>query len=121
MLQITGLKKSYKGFRVLNDLNMSINKGDVYGFLGANGCGKTTTMNVICNIIPKDEGLINYESDSLRIGYLPESPALYEFMNGFEYLNYIGACCDYEGNINERTAEVLNKTGMYDKSFCLRF
>jgi len=112
MLQIKNLKKSYKGFPVLHGLNMNLEKGDVYGFLGTNGCGKTTTMNIICNIIPKDEGEINFEDKNVRIGYLPETPALYSFMNGYEYLNFIGACCKYRGDINVRTAEVLEITGM---------
>ena len=114
MLKITGLKKSYNNFSVLKGLNMSIDKGDVYGFLGTNGCGKTTTMNIICNIIAKDEGDLAFESDSRRIGYLPESPALFGYMSGFEYLDFIGACCEYEGDIKTRTAEVLQLTGMFD-------
>jgi len=113
MLKITGLLKSYSNFSVLKGLNMSISKGDIYGFLGPNGCGKTTTMNIICNIIPKDEGAIDFDENNIKIGYLPESPSLFGYMNGFEYLNFIGACCDYEGSIKERTAEVLQLTGMY--------
>ena len=58
MLQINNLHKSYKDFKVLDGLYMKINKGDIYGFLGKNGCGKTTTMNIVCNIIPKDKGEI---------------------------------------------------------------
>jgi ABC-type multidrug transport system ATPase subunit len=69
-------------------------------------------MNIICNIIPKDSGDIDFTGGDVRVGYLPESPALYGYMNGFEYLNFIGACCEYEGSIKERTAEVLKITGM---------
>ena len=112
MLKITGLKKSYRGFPVLRNLNMNIEKGDVYGLVGKNGCGKTTTMNIICNIIPKDDGDVSFENDKIKVGYLPESPALYGYMNGFEYLNFIGACCEYQGDILSRTAEVLSVTGM---------
>jgi len=112
MLKITGLKKSYKGYPVLKNLNMNIEKGDVYGFVGTNGCGKTTTMNIICNIIPKDEGDISFENEAVKIGFLPESPALYGYMNGSEYLDFIGACCHYEGDVKTRTAEVLEMTGM---------
>jgi len=112
MLKITGLKKSYKGFPVLTNLNMNIEKGDIYGFIGTNGCGKTTTMNIICNIIPKDEGEITFENQNTKIGFLPESPSLYGYMTGYEYLDYIGACCNYTGSITERTAEVLNLTAM---------
>jgi len=112
MLRITGLKKSYKSFPVLTNLNMSIERGDVYGLIGTNGCGKTTTMNIICNIVPKDEGDIAFESEDIKIGYLPEMPALYGYMNGFEYLDFIAACCDYGGDIKARTQEVLQLTGM---------
>ncbi|MCL2228168.1 MAG: ABC transporter ATP-binding protein [Oscillospiraceae bacterium] len=112
MLKITGLTKSYKGFQVLAGLDMNIEKGDVYGFIGTNGCGKTTTMNIICNIIPKDEGEIAFENQDVKIGFLPESPELYRYMNGYEYLDFIGACCEYDGDINARTNEVLTLTGM---------
>ncbi|MCL2366280.1 MAG: ABC transporter ATP-binding protein [Oscillospiraceae bacterium] len=112
MLKITGLQKRYKGYSVLRDLNMNVEKGDVYGFIGTNGCGKTTTMNIICNIIPKDSGAIAFECPDVKIGFLPESPALYGYMNGYEYLDYIGACCAYAGDIKARTAQVLAMTGM---------
>lgn len=112
MLKISGLKKNYKSFPVLKHLDMNIQKGDVYGFLGTNGCGKTTTMNIICNVIPKDEGEIAFENEDIKIGYLPESPALYGYMNGFEYLDFIGACSNYKGDIKVRTSEVLEITGM---------
>lgn len=115
MVTIRELKKSYKKFRVLDGLNMTINKGDVYGFLGKNGCGKTTTMNIICNIIPKDEGEIilgEAPGEKIKIGYLPETPALFGYMNGYEYLEYIAACAKYKGDAKARTAEVLDITGM---------
>jgi len=113
MLDIKKLGKSYGHYHVLRGLDMNVSKGDIYGFLGTNGCGKTTTMNVICNIIPKDVGEITFDKEDIKIGYLPESPALYGYMNGFEYLDFIGACCQYEGDIKSRTAEVLQITGMY--------
>jgi ABC-2 type transport system ATP-binding protein len=119
MLKISGLKKKYKNFEVLRGLDMNLEKGIVYGFLGRNGCGKTTTMNIICNIVAKDEGQISFVgNDDLgvpikpKIGYLTETPALYDFMNGYEYLRYIAACAGYEGNVNARVNEVLQVTGM---------
>ena len=115
MVNIRNLQKSYGGFRVLNGLYMTVPQGEVYGFLGKNGCGKTTTMNILCNIIPKDGGdvLLNGgDGEGVRIGYLPETPSLFNFMNGYEYLRYIAACCKYEGNVNARVDEVLEITGM---------
>jgi ATPase subunit of ABC transporter with duplicated ATPase domains len=54
LVTIRHLKKNYDRFPVLRGLHMNIEKGDVYGFLGRNGCGKTTTMNIIANVIQKD-------------------------------------------------------------------
>ncbi len=113
MVKIRNLKKSYKGFPVLRGLNMEIHAGDVYGFLGRNGCGKTTTMNIICGVITKDEGEIQLGGGKpVTIGYLPESPAIFPYMTAREYLEYIAACACYEGDIKKRTDEVLEIVGL---------
>lgn len=116
MVTISNLQKSYGSFRVLDGLYMNIPDGEVYGFLGKNGCGKTTTMNILCNVIPKDGGDIilgsGSENEEIKIGYLPETPSLFGYMNGIEYLQYIAACCRYQGDINKRIDEVLEITGM---------
>ncbi len=116
MVTIRNLKKSYKAFPVLRGLNMDINDGDVYGFLGRNGCGKTTTMNIIANVIPKDEGEVTLGNGErkIRIGYLPESPTIFGYMTAREYLEYIAACVNYEGDIAKRTEEVLDIVGLRD-------
>lgn len=115
MVKIRDLKKSYKGFPVLRGLSMDINDGDVYGFLGRNGCGKTTTMNIICGVIPKDSGEVQIGGGKpVTIGYLPESPAIPKYMTAREYLEYIAACSDYDGDIKKRTDEVLETIGLRD-------
>ena len=115
MLEIRNLHKSYKNFNVLNGLYMTINRGDIYGFLGKNGCGKTTTMNIICSILPNDDGEIILGEDGtnrIKIGYLPETPSLFRYMNGYEYLGYIAYCCKYKDDVNKLIGEVLELTGM---------
>lgn len=113
MVKIRDLKKSYGKFPVLRGLNMDINDGDVYGFLGRNGCGKSTTMNIIADVIPKDDGDIELGGGKpITIGYLPESPMIFGYMTAREYLGYIAACAEYEGDINNRVSEVLDIIGL---------
>lgn len=113
MVRIRNLYKKYGSYAVLRGLSMDIEKGDVYGFLGRNGCGKTTTMNIITNIIPKDEGeIIIGDGKPVKIGYLPESPVIYGYMTSREYLEYIAACCSYDGDVNARVNEVLDIVGL---------
>lgn len=113
MVRIRNLYKKYGSYSVLRGLSMDIEKGDVYGFLGRNGCGKTTTMNIITNIIPKDEGeIIIGDGKPVKIGYLPESPVIYGYMTSREYLEYIAACCNYDGDVRQRVNEVLDIVGL---------
>ena len=112
MLHIKNLHKSYGAFEVLRGLEMNVNTGDIYGFLGKNGCGKTTTMNIVSNIIPKDSGEINFGKENCKIGYLPETPSMFTYMNGYEYLDYIASCCSYKDDKKKRIDEVINIVGM---------
>lgn len=113
MVKIRGLKKAYGNFSVLRGLDMNINDGDIYGFLGRNGCGKTTTMNIIADIIEKDDGEIELNGGKpVKIGYLPESPMIFGYMTAREYLGYIASCVDYEGDIDKHVSEVIEIVGL---------
>ncbi len=113
MVSIRNLRKSYGSYAVLRGLDMNISRGDVYGFLGRNGCGKTTTMNIITNIIPKDEGEIMLgQGTPIKVGYLPESPTIFGYLTAREYLSYIASCCKYEGDIPSHVNEVLDIIGL---------
>ena len=92
---------------------MEVFKGDVYGFLGRNGCGKSTTMNIITNILPKDSGdIVLGGGQPVTVGYLPESPTIFGYLTAREYLDYIAHCCNYQGDIKARVNEVLDIVGL---------
>ena len=118
MVKIRDLKKAYGNHSVLNGLNMNIDAGEVYGFIGENGSGKTTTMNILTSLIPKNSGTITFNDQKIGpgkyfpIAYLPESPSLLNYMNAYEYLEYIAAACEYKGDITNRIKEILEVVGL---------
>lgn len=118
MLEICNLRKSYGGKTVLDGLSMTVQTGEIYGFLGENGAGKTTTMNIVTGLLAKDSGSVTVDGkpegdmETLSIGYLPESPEFFEYMTCREYFRYIAAACQYSGNIEKRTEEVIGLIGL---------
>ncbi len=84
-------------FRALDQVNLRVEKGEVFGFLGPNGAGKTTTLKILMNLLRPTEGeaLILGESARevsmrRRIGFLPENPYFYDYLTGLELLTYVG-------------------------------
>ena len=118
MIAITGLRKSYGGKTVLDGLNMTVPTGAVYGFLGENGAGKSTTMNIITGLLAKDGGEIQVDGkgfdpdEPFSIGYLPESPEFFEYMTCRQYFAYIAAACKFQGDMGKRTEEVIRLVGL---------
>ncbi len=98
MLQISHLTKTYGEKKAVDDLTLSIEPGEIYGFIGHNGAGKTTTLKSAAGILPFDGGEIRIGGVSVRddplackkqIAYLPDNPDLYDYMTGAQYLNFI--------------------------------
>lgn len=101
MLEIRNLTKKYKNsdFYSVKNLNLVINEGEIFGFLGKNGAGKSTTIKCMTGLLPFDEGSIlacghDIAKDpinaKLNIGYVPDNHAVYENLTGKEYVNYMG-------------------------------
>ena len=95
MIQLRQIHKSFQGHKALADLSLTVNGGDIYGLLGANGAGKSTTLNLILGFLEPDEGTIqlsNAESSSpvsnRALGYIPENVNLYPYLSGAENLDY---------------------------------
>jgi len=98
---LTKFAYTNKGKRaIVDNLSLSIKKGEVYGFLGPNGAGKTTTLKLILNLIRPDSGkikiLTNTKPDLIKqkIGYMSEQPYFYHYLSGFEILDFAGRLFD---------------------------
>ncbi len=99
MIQVENLTKRYGQHIAVDQLNFTVNKGEILGFLGPNGAGKSTTMNIITGYISATSGTVKINGlDILEqpqevkqsIGYLPEFPPLYGEMTVKEYLDFVG-------------------------------
>ncbi len=100
VLRTYGLTKKFGNKTVLNNLNLSIRKGDIYGFIGPNGAGKTTAMKVILDLLSASEGAVELfgqprSSGCLnRVGSLIESPGLYTGCTALENMKRFAILCD---------------------------
>ena len=103
MLEIQHLTKTYGDKKAVDDLSLTINAGEIYGFIGHNGAGKTTTLKSVVGILKFDSGEIKVNGISVKddpvavkrnIAYIPDNPDLYEFMSGISYLNFIADIFD---------------------------
>ncbi len=99
MIKITNLKKSYEGgIEALNGVSFDVNSSEITGYIGVNGAGKSTTLKILCGVIPFDDGevLINdykLPEDALKIksitGYVPETPELFNSLRVTEYFDFL--------------------------------
>ena len=122
VLEIRNLTKRYKNsnYYSVKNLNITINDGEIFGFLGKNGAGKSTTIKCLTGILPFDDGKISvcgYDIQKepikakLNIGYVPDNHAVYENLTGKEYVNYMG-------NIyNVPKEEIKSRLEMFAKLF----
>lgn len=113
MISISHLTKIYPGAKkpAVNDLSLTIADGEIFGFIGHNGAGKSTTIKSIVGILDYEGGEILINGINLKekpleckktIAYIPDSPDIYEFMSGIEYLNFICDIFDVDNIRNER-------------------
>jgi len=98
-LRARALTKRYSGVAVVRDVDFTVTPGEIVGYLGPNGSGKTTTIRMLAGLIEPSSGRVEFDDrdvgDDLiafrrRLGYIPEEPFLYPFLSGREYLELIG-------------------------------
>ena len=99
-VEFKNVRKSYGGHAVLRGVSFSVQRGEIVGLLGPNGCGKTTTLRLIAGFLAPDTGSVrvcgeDQGSDSIaarqHIGYLPERPPLYDALRVKDYLDFVAA------------------------------
>ena len=99
MLELQNLSKSYRGIPAISNVNFRVSAGEVVGYLGANGSGKSTTVKIITGLLQPSEGRVLFEGKNIRddlagfrgaLGYVPEEAHLYTYLSGFEYLQLVG-------------------------------
>ena len=99
MLEIKHYSKSYKGdVKAADDVSLTVQSGDIYGFIGHNGAGKSTTIRAVVGVLDFTDGEILIDGHSVKdepmeckkvTAYIPDNPDLYENMTGIQYLNFI--------------------------------
>ena len=99
VVNVEGLTKSFGGKTVVRDLSMQVRRGQIYGFLGPNGSGKTTTLRMLCGLLTPDSGHgtalgydITRQSAEIRrhVGYMTQRFSLYEDLSIEENLEFVG-------------------------------
>ncbi len=116
MLEIKNLSKTYRksNVKAIDDVNITIEDGDIYGFIGPNGAGKSTTIKCIVGIHDYDEGDIFLDGVSIKfnpieskkkIAYVPDNPDLYEHLSGIAYIDFV--CNIY--NVGKEKDELIHR------------
>ena len=132
IIEIKNLTKDYEtGFwrnkkvRALDDLTLSVESGQIFGFLGGNGAGKTTTMKILMSLLFATSGsaeILGHDISDVKmhqsIGYCPENPYFYDYLTARELMNYFGELFGLDGAKRKRqTEELLIKVGLDEKDW----
>lgn len=122
MIEIKNVSKSYiKGKKVIDNISLEVKNGEILGFLGPNGVGKTTTIKMITGILDMDEGDILIDGKSIKknsveakkeIGFVPDNPDMFLKLKGIEYLNFIADI--YEVPLEERKEKIVTISKEFD-------
>jgi ABC-2 type transport system ATP-binding protein len=123
-IEVNGVSKFFGELAAVNNLSFSVNKGEVIGFLGPNGSGKTTTMRMLTSFYTPDVGAINIDgldtkdhdiATRERIGYLPENNPVYADLLVNEYLDFVADLRGLtKGGRRENIAQTVEETGLQD-------
>ena len=115
MIQLKNIDKKFKDKLALDNLSLEVKSGEIYGLLGANGAGKSTTLNLLLGFLTADRGEINMldinDSSIIqqdRIGYIPENVNLYPYLTGVENLDYFSKLAGLKFTLEELARFLLD-------------
>jgi ABC-2 type transport system ATP-binding protein len=124
MIEITNLSKTFGDVRAVNNLSLSVEKGEFFCFLGPNGAGKTTTIKILTGLLRPTSGTAMIDGHDVRthpveakriIGYIPDHPYLYDKLSGREFMRFIAGMYRMDGaGIDDRIEELLEKFGIIE-------
>jgi len=122
MLEIKNLTKSYGGkIFAVNNLSLTVNDGEIYGFIGHNGAGKSTTIKAIVGALSFESGDIFVNGVSVKynpieckkvLAYIPDNPDIYDHLTGIQYLNFISDIFKIDGET--RTERIKNYSQLFE-------
>ncbi len=125
MLEIRNLYKNYGNFQAVCDLNLSIRKGELFGFVGHNGAGKTTTMKIIAGLLTATSGSItvngvdaihNKKEIKQMIGYMPDFFGVYDNLRAIEYMEFYASMYGIKGpNVRQSCRNLMELVNLADK------
>lgn len=125
MLEIQGLTKKYGKFLALDNLNLHIEKGEIFGFVGPNGAGKTTTMRITCGLLKATSGtvyvdgvnaLTNPDDIKRKVGYVPDFFGVYDNLKVMEYMEFYGSMYGMDkADVDEIADGLLELVNLSDK------
>ena len=124
VIKVEGLVRQFGHFTAVNNISFDVKPGEIFGFLGANGAGKTTAIRILCGLLSPTSGKVNVagfdvtsqtELVKRNIGYMSQRFSLYSDLTVFENLRFYGGVYGLsKQEINERADALLQKLGFED-------
>ena len=126
MIEIKNLTKTYGGNeKAVDNINLTINDGEIFGFIGHNGAGKTTTIKSIVGILDFEQGDILINSKSIKtkpieckkeMAYIQDNPDLYDNLTGIEFINFVADVYEVEKNKRKESIKKFSEVFAMEKS-----
>jgi len=116
VVELRGVSKKYIHTLAVKDLDLSVHRGEFFGFLGPNGAGKTTTIKMITGLVKPTKGVVRVAGIDVQenpvgvkrlLGYIPDTPYIYERLTAREFLNLVGGLYDMNRDLVEKRIDWL--------------